>query len=812
MRVLKVLLVIGFFLSVREDSFSQSPAHYIQGYLYEKEQPIEFGYVIVRDVLDTPAIVGTAITDSTGFFKVKITGDFNYPLKLNITFQHLSFEEKQMQVFIKEVLEKETKLGKVNLLLKLSDLDEITVTGQRQLIKKEGSKLIYSISNDRNNKGKSLENILDGLPGVSVAPNGSLTLLGSSNIKTLINGKDIQINKDELKNMLKSYSSDIIESIEVMTSPSAEYDAAFSKVININLKQNHVGLASVMNLNYEQTIEPTIYFSNYTVYNSEKLNFSANINYGNSRNYEYSDFNRKILNNEFTTNVLQSNEIKIINKNYSVGGALTYKFNDRSNIVGAIKYNRLIENIPSKGMTDFKTNLSKSDSLIDSHNNSDNKLNSLFYKLGFETNFGKDSALNKLSFEYNRADYAFSSLIDNVSTFRYANAQETKEFHLGTDIGSKLQFDILKIDITPDFGKVIGLTIGSKMSKVGYKNDFDLYVNEMSAWVLDSVSFNHYKYAENNIAGYFKFKYSFKDWTVDGGLRVEKTYLSNKINTDEDNLVDSTYTNWFPSLSLMNKINDDHEVGFNYTRRITRPNYQDLDPTFFVLDPYSYLQGNILLKPQLSNNYEIIYTLKNRHLVALSLSKNANVIVQTPTQFANVLRLQPNNYDDAIFIDLFLSTPINISKWWKISPEYSFYKRSYVNSFSQGKVKNSNYSYYISLNNDFTLPKDFLVNFNFFYQGPDIAGIYQTEKFYTFSLNVRKAFFENKLNLSLSVRDILNSYKIYNRVNDLNQDLLIKQAFDSRVLSFSVSYRINKGKKVSGNIQKYNEEEFQRVK
>lgn len=810
MKLLKPFLILFFIVLKITDTFSQDH-HCIEGYLVHQEQPIEFGYVIVKQSKDSLRVIGTAITDSAGFFHVKLSGVFAYPFKINATFQHLSFEEKQIEIVVNEASVKEVKLGKIDLPLRDSNLDEVTVSAQRQLIKKEGSKLIYSISQDSNSKGKNLENILNGLPGVSVAHDGSLKLLGSSNVKILIDGKDLNTSSEELKNMLKSYSSEIIESIEVVTSPSAEYDASFTRIININLNQDRVGWTSTIASNHERTIASKLYLSNYTAYNSERINFTADINYGNSRDYEYSDFARTIYTNEVATRVVQTNKIKVVNKNYNLGGSLTYKINERNSITGAIKYNNLKEGIPSTGKTAFAHNLNKIDSLIDSQNNSDNKLGALLYRIGFENFFGKDSALNKLWVEYNRANYTIPSIINNFSTFHY-DGNSAKEFKLATDIESKLQLDIFKLDVTPSFGEEIGLVVGGKISSVNYRNRFVLQANPMGEWVLDSVDFNQYQYKEENFAGFFKVQYSIQNWSFNGGLRVERTSLANKIDTQEGNLVDSAYIKWFPSFTLLKKLNDYNEIGFNYTRRITRPSYGDLDPTFFVLDPYSYLQGNISLKPQLNTVYELIYILRKKHLLAISLTQNANVIVQTPTQFSTILRLQPLNYKEATFIDLYLSTPFNISKWWKLNPEFSFYKRNYINIFNEEEVENNNYSYYFSINNDFTLPQDFLVNFNFLYQGPDIAGIYKTDKYYTFSLNVRKAFLNDKLNLSLSLKDIFKTYEIINRVNELQQDLLIKQSFDSRAFSISASYTFSKGKKVKANKQEYNEEEFRRVK
>ncbi|WP_176719494.1 outer membrane beta-barrel family protein [Rhodohalobacter halophilus] len=781
---------------------STDTEHLVTGQLMFDEQPVEFAHIFVAETLENVKADGAAISDSSGYFEIQLRKYDVYPVNLFLLIHHVSFMNKNIGFSIEEEEIETIDLGRIELEPGVDMLPEVTVTAIREHIRREGNKLVYTIAENPTFRGQLLETVFSQLPGIQVTPDGDLLLMGSGGITVMINGRERHLTGRELTDLLQGYSADMVESIEISTSPTAEFAADQERVININLRDDKAGLTSVNTLTTGHGEKPRLNATSSNFYTTPKFQAFLNPQYINRQTIEYSTLRRNRSLPD-AGRIFQDNEIRIKNESWGLLGDFTYDLNSSFTFNGSVKLDVLDEEIPRTGESRYLNTDHQTDLHLLTDNITRNRLRSLL--LGFGGDYG-----SLLSIQYNRASYQIDS--DQINRSETTPFNPSHQFGFSMDSNSKINFDIAEADLQPNIHSDIRFKTGLRYSSIRYASDIDFTLESDNAeWVLELLDFNRYRYRETNIGLYGSIDFQSENWSVNTGLRAERTSVQNSTDNSNGNLIDDTYLHWFPNINLFRTISAHHNVGVNFVRRINRPNYNSVNPTIFVLDPDSYLQGNILLQPQLSEIYEFVYIWRNNYLLSLSYQRIHDYIVQTPSQAGNLLRLQPTNFDLKTSANAYFSIPLRISRFWDLRGEFSFVDARFKKRFENEEIIRTSRSYFISTHHNFHLPGNLLLNITFFYNSPEIDGLYKTRQRYSLSSSIRKSLLDNRLNVRLSMNDLLNSYNIHNRVRDLNQNLVIDQNLDNRFVSFSISYSFNKGREARQRTSRFDNDEFRRA-
>ncbi|MGY0035608.1 outer membrane beta-barrel family protein [Pedobacter sp. NJ-S-72] len=391
------------------------------------------------------------------------------------------------------------------------------------------------------------------------------------------------------------------------------------------------------------------------------------------------------------------------------------------------------------------------------------------------------SASNRKNFSYNinykgvldttgqeisvDADY---STFDGVNNTNYTNRffLPTGEFFKDGQIyrnssPSNIDIKAIKADYTLPINKQFKLDAGVKIASVKSDNNYIYENNVKGSWVFDDTKSNRFLYDEKVSAAYATLNITLGKTSLQGGLRAEHTNSTgNSITTNQ--LTERKYTDLFPSLSLSQNFDDDNNLNFSYSRKIHRPNYQNLNPFVFFLDQYTYNQGNPNLKPEYSTNLEVNYLFKKKYSAALAYSHTADVITQVLLQnevrksmYQTILNLASEDV-----LSLTLNFPVTITKWWNMNNNVlGYFKQIKAPDLNGADLNSKQFSGNFYSQNNFTLSKLFSADAALSFSTPQIEGAFKVKSMYGADAGLRYNFPDKTGNLKLGVTDIFHSQK-----------------------------------------------------
>ncbi|MBK7409840.1 MAG: TonB-dependent receptor family protein [Saprospirales bacterium] len=282
----------------------------------------------------------------------------------------------------------------------------------------------------------------------------------------------------------------------------------------------------------------------------------------------------------------------------------------------------------------------------------------------------------------------------------------------------------------------------------------------------------------------------FEKWGIQAGLRAEYTEsVGNSITLSK--VVDRAYLEFFPSLSLQYQLSEKHQFGFNYSRRIDRPSYQDLNPFIYFLDPFYFVQGNPFLNPMFTHSIEVSHTFMGMVNTSLSYNRTEDFITQVTTQNDTTKTTIATNYNlDTYHSYAFnISTPVPVTKWWMAQTNLNVNYKSFQSEFQGAQLNNKGWTANVYISNQFTLPKGYGVELSGWYQSPEVDGIFIGRSMYMANFGLSKSFLKKKATFRMNVNDIFNTGRWRGSTLYENMDLKINSKWESRRVNISFNYR-----------------------
>lgn len=316
-------------------------------------------------------------------------------------------------------------------------------------------------------------------------------------------------------------------------------------------------------------------------------------------------------------------------------------------------------------------------------------------------------------------------------------------------------------------------------------------------WVSDAGTTNHFRYRETIHAGYVQASKEMDGWNVQLGLRGEHTQ-TNGHQITLDSLVKRSYFQLFPSLAVSKELPGKHKIQFTYSRRIERPDYDEMNPFRVFRDPYLFYQGNPGLQPALTNATELSYVLNDRFTAAVFYNHTSNVVnwIMGQIDSLNLSYEQPQNLQRMTNYGVSLNAALSAGNWWTGNYFFNLFHTAYKGNGQTAGLQTSNTGYTFNLQNSFQLGKGYSAELSAYYESSSVYGMFIAKPFYTISAGVQKQFRDNRFTAKALVNDIFQTRR--NRYSALfdNIDVNGHIRYDSRMATFSLSYRFGSQKAV----------------
>lgn len=756
---------------------------------------------IVKDSTQVIAFANVILTDSNGEMKTgTITeedGSFNLTTQqgtYTVTVSFLGYQTWKQTISVDQNLD----LGIISLNSQDNELGEVVVTAEKPLIERKADRLVFNVRSSVFANGVSADELLKNVPRIDPTSDG-LSIIGKSSVQIMINERLLNLSGDDLKNYLKSLRSENIEKIEVITNPSAKYDAAGnSGLINIKLKKNSkLGFDGYITSTYTQRTKPSLGQSLKLNYSTEKLILEYNIYYGNdTRNIIHE--NEYIFENDTR---ISDEDTERQNKGLSNSFNMDYKVSTNSNLGFYFNYNDWDNDLIYTSKVKYRdndNNIYRTQSMPSQlYGDYKNLSISPYYDIQLDTVGSK----LKLNYNYvsNKTDSKNSLVAETFSgDFETMEDRSTSQNNVVND------FKINSLNIDFEFPwDSYKLDTGFKFSQFDTDNDISFYDTTSGTPVLDTVISNRFLYEERIYAGYINVNKKFSEnFHASIGLRYENTSVEGNSITQQERFTND-YDNFFPSLSLSYDPSERNSFYLSYNKRILRPTLFDVNPFRVYQDAFNFSVGNPNLLPSITDNVELGYVYNGNLSLALFSSKiKENTAYVTTVNNNQIIVTQPLN------ILTTYDTGIDLSYNWKILPRLNSF-----NSFNltYQKSKSSNISFpdenlkgfnsIIASYNTLSLNEDRSnkVFVNAYYAFSGVEGIYQSKNVFMLRLGTSLSFLNRNLNINIYATDVFNTTIARNTI-DFNEFILKNRIFnDNRSLSISATYKFGNNKSKQSN-------------
>jgi len=736
--------------------------------------PIPYANVVLFTRQDSSYVAGT-VSDENGAFSFDDLTSEGYRIEISFlgytTITDI-IEPNDSGVPFKFTLEENA-----------SQLGEIIVEGRRKLIIKKTDRIIVDVENSmRSDYGNAID-VLSVTPGLKVQ-NNQLQMLGRSEVMVLINDRPSNLTGDDLMVFLETLSSQTIKSIEVMTSPPAEYDSnGNGGIINIIMKEAlanswkaNIGGSFRKRIEYKATNNSAFTYNRGKFFFSNSFYLQEGIYHQGQERSTYFEQEDWFTDSSFSRGFLEyNNRLNVgyqFSSNYSVNIQYLYSHSDQSTT--ETPYSIITE--PSN---EFELGRLNTDGYI----NQDRNIHSVNFNQSIKLDTtGKQLSINLDYFGFNDIE---NKNYDGVSNFIPMDNQ----YFRGNNINNQnINNKSASFDFKLPFKKFVS-KFGGRLANSSATNSIQLANTGLIDFVpttLESVT-NDFEYDESVRAMYASFDPVLsRGWSMSMGLRFESVNISSQSNSLVINNK-NTLNALFPTVFVTKKINPKTTIGLSYNRRISRPSFYLITPNPWITNPFLQVVGNPFLLPSFSNNLELSLTHSNLYAkVYHTKVKDAFSQIPISDPENKTIVWQFINFPSKVNTGLTLQHSWELSKRWTInnSADINYGKYNYEESLLKGITTYFATSHDLILNNSKTLQ----MSIDFSYSPKGVDEIWEVRPQSSLSSSIQYKLLDGKLLLGIRANDIFR-----NQIESINSTLngIGQQAdvyYDSRYVGLTINY------------------------
>tara|TARA_R110000850_G_scaffold271031_2_gene404778 strand:- start:170286 stop:172682 length:2397 start_codon:yes stop_codon:yes gene_type:complete len=736
----------------------------VSGIIVNKDnEPFSFVTVLLLKQTDSVFVSGSA-TDEKGRFVISNVATGNYLLKASFIGCHDLYEPVEINA--------DVNLGVLTLMENPEELGEVSLSVQRPTIRREVDRLIFNVENTSLSNGSTWE-ILKRTPSVIVQQN-NITVKNQA-ATVYINDRRVNLSATEVQSLLESFSGTNIKSIEVITNPSAKYDAESGLIINIVTSKNITpGYKGNISGNFEQAIFPKYRVGTGHYFKNKWLNLSVDYSFNKRKEHKNDLGEITFFKTDNSINSFWETDFERITRSetHNINTSLDFTLSDKTTI-----------NLSSLILIEPNTTYSNTE--VANIFSPQWQLDSLF-----TTDSGLDLKKHNIALDFS-LQHKFNETGTNLSAnAHYTNYDNTRDQSVNTNYflpnGDFLRNNSFLTDAFQETGIMFGqidfetnllnskFETGIKASHIDSKSGIDFFSTDNSANQNEMLS-DHFNYEEVILAGYVNFSKDWEKWKLRFGLRGEQTEAEgNSISLVQ--IREYSYFDLLPNLSLNFIPNQDHSVTFSYKRSIERPRYDLLNPFSYFINENNFTTGNPDLQASTSERFSINYLVEGRYSfeVYYRTSDNPIEVLSFQNNENRFLRSISANMLDKTGYGLEFLHGTSIKPWWYYQMYLSLFHEE--NTFFAIESNNSRVTvkadgFFTQIYNGFTITKDrsLSADMTLTHLTGLPYGTYLMDPFTTVSLGARKSLWENRASISLTVNDIFDTTNRKLQSDFLNQ-------------------------------------------
>ena len=679
---------------------------------------------------------------------------------------------------------------------KVKVLDEVVVKSRKPFVEIQTDKTILNVQSKLVASTGTVFELLQSAPGIAISNEENINMSGKSGVNVLIDGRPTQLSSKDLANWLKSLPASQVEKVELISNPSAKYDAQGNAgIINIKLKKNTLkGFNGSATGAYIQAVHPNVNFSTDVNLRADKWNFFANVAARKSRQNTDGAIDRKVNSNGLVKDFINRTVDIDSSSNLNLNLGVDYYINKQSSFGLLFKNNEYRSSLITPGTTLIQTN-GITDSSLQTHNNIQQKNSRTNYNVNYHY---EDSLGNEWNIDADYTNYRNSnnSLINtnllNGQQIKYGNTANQQSVATAIGIYS------LKADFSRLFkASNAKLESGLKWNTIVTNNDLQAALLQSGIMQADTGRTNLFDYTEKIAAAYVSYNKRMGKWEAQVGFRAEYARIkgqSTDLNGKQKNYPDTSYLNLFPTAFLRYVPNEKHSIGLNFGRRINRPNYQDLNPFEFIFDNYTRSKGNPYLLPELSSQFELNYSYRGALNIGMGYSHTLNSFQNISTQKGEITEATTFNIgtEKRFFLNFSLYLPIN--KWWdcytNLSPNY----KRFQGQVPEGNIDQTAWGMNWYGSHNFSLPKQWKIQVSSWGNIATKDAMSSTAWLGSVDLGIGKSWKEKPWSFRVSITDLFNTQRWKQEVDFGNVQYQYLRKWESQNFRLQVTYKFGKTK------------------
>lgn len=784
---ISLLLSVFFCVSLPAQ---QTPKDKITGIVIEEgsDTPLPFASIGIYSTSDS--LISGGLSDDNGKFQIDISNGEFYALV-----EFMGYEPFQTHVFTISKESPSYDLGQIQLKTSAENLNEVVVQGEKTIMELSLDKRIFNVGKDLANAGGNASDILMNLPSIAVDPEGNVRLRGSANVRILIDGKPSGLVSFKGSAGLRQLPANMIERVEVITNPSARYEAeGMAGVINIILKKdNNQGFNGSFEL--VGGVPANLGFTANLNYRHKRINWFINYSLTHRRSPNVGELYQETYGEDTTFILNQTNEGVVKSLNNNIRGGLDYYFSENSILTLSYLWRRS----DAHRITDIRYQ--------DSWNRIDN-LQSYTLRKQDETEEEPNSEISmnyKKSFE--RKGHELTGTLTYLNYWensdqlftQYSFTPEGSPIEGSSVVQTSLNDEyenqyLAMLDYVKPFAKEGKFETGFRTSFRRMKNDYIVQQENANGDFqpipgLDNI----FLYDENILAAYGILGNSSNKWSYQGGLRVE--YTDVKTTLEETNEVNPRkYTNLFPSAHLTYNITQENAFQISYSRRVRRPVYNDLSPYVTLSDSRNFFSGNPDLNPEYTNSFElghIKYFDKGTLFTTVYYRSTDDKIerLRSVDDEGNSTTL-PYNLNGENSFGVELSSDYQLYDWWKLDFNANFFHADIDGTNIQNGYETKTYSWLFRQTSRFTVAEglDIQLRANYDARQKTVQGV--RKGIFFMDLSASKNIFQDRGTLVFNATDIFNSRRNRYISEGMNFYTEGNSQYQRRQLILTLSYRL----------------------
>ena len=719
----------------------------------ETAEPLEYATISLVNERFPNRIQG-GITNGNGNFDIEI-----FPGKYNITLEYIGFQKVTLE---NRIIRVTTRLGDFKLNINSESLNEVELIGERTEIEIRLDKRIYNVGKDITVRGGSVTDVMDNIPAVSVDVEGNISLRGNDNVRILINGKPSGLVGLSGSAALRQLPAESIEKVEVVTSPSARYEASGTAgIINIILKKDElIGFNATFIAN---TGIPEYLGSTATLnWRTKKLNVFSTTTYRDQKSLGGGVFNNEYFNGDLPSSFAnETRDYDRIRKNYFINLGAEYYINDKTSLTisGFVR--------DSNNTSDANTEIDDLNvngdilSSVDRLQEEAEEDNSSQFTANFTKKFNDDGHELVAEIQLQKsAEDEFANISNSDSPSETAGTLESQTRNL------------FQLDYVWPIDKNTQFEFGYRGDFSSQENDYEIAIKGNGRFIIDTNLSNVLLFEQNINALYTQYGKKINKFSYILGLRIEKTNIVINQKTTND-FKEKKYTNFFPTVNLSYEFSEEENITLGFSRRIRRPRSWSLNPFPSRSSVTFFRQGNPDLDPSYSSTFDFGY-LKRWEKFTLNGSayyqKATQVITRITEATGEVVRVSE---DPIIEIPSLRATSINLaennrlgteftltftpSRKFRLSGNFNIFNSETIGTYNNQVFDAEIVSWFARINSNVTLPKGWTAQLRGFYRGPNATAQSKSKGFFVLSGAINKDVLNKKGTLSFNASDLLNS-------------------------------------------------------